>query len=728
MRGNRLVWILCFFAISSFAAAAIPSKESLAPSLPRFASGPASAYIESAITDNGQFTFGIPGGAILLYGHPSPWSSFSTIQVDGANYDNDGQDFGAVIQPSTTSGLVNTGIWRVGDIEVQQIITLVKGYSTNKEDTYLITYHLVNRGSVSHEVGARVMFDTDLAGNDGAPFQVPETGSVTMSQTWAGDKVPPYFFVFNDLNNPEVTAQASLLGGEIAVAPDKLVIAPWGCGSAGGGLYRTPWDYSTDTPEIVTCDSAYAVFWLPVTLAPAASVDFSTYYGLGGIEVDKNPPLLSSTIAPIYLDCVSVMTPNPFTISLYIENSLPEVSGTVTGITATLSLPAGLRVAPGSEIQSVADMDHGTSNLLAWNVVADGTARGNLSYSISVTSTAAGTKTLYRTISIPAGCPTGDLAPVVGMLNPPAGSTLACEATFQASVWDDQPGTSVQYFVNGVAVSDFLTSPPFTWAIDIGSEVNGSRQVQALAKDSAGQVSKSNKISFTVANPSILDVVYTPQGSKIKVYGNNLAEGQKIALSGAPQETRFKTEYLPIYSTDFSTFNRGTWTVDGTVLVRSRTDKTHEILMEPAASIARQVATSGFERVKINFTYSYTNMDEGEGILLEYSTTGIEGPWKGAYSDLSYKANGSSAGWRKGTFLFPAAAWNNSQFAFRFTSVRTQNHLGTDGILKMENIAVVSIRDYLMSKKIPKIGPAQTVPLTIQYGTCTTLPFLYTRP
>jgi hypothetical protein len=77
--------------------------------------GLGSPYIEVAIDDtSGQFTMGVPGGPVILYGHPSPWSSFSSIQVDGTVYTNDGSAFGTPVQPPTNTGDTNEAVWMLG--------------------------------------------------------------------------------------------------------------------------------------------------------------------------------------------------------------------------------------------------------------------------------------------------------------------------------------------------------------------------------------------------------------------------------------------------------------------------------------------------------------------------------------------------------------------------------------------------------------------------------------
>ncbi len=364
--------------------------------------GPSSDYIELAVNSYGQFTMGIPNeGPILLYGHPTPSTSFSTIRVDGVDYTNDWENFGTEIQPPTDSGNTNEGIWQIGStgLRVHQIITLVDGASTGHLDTYLIQYEVENLDSASHVVGCRIMFDTDLDDNDGAPFRVPGTGSVTYEQQWDGAQIPGYFFVFNDLTTPSVTAEGTLIGGQIAHAPDFFQVTNW------NSIVWTSFDCTIDPSRSITDDSAYAPYWVDRTLGPGQSITFSTYFGLGGISVDTAPPLVTALTAPESLDCIGAQfSPDPFTVTLFLSNTRSGVTETAMDINATLTLPSGLALASGSASQSSPDLQVGDSHLLSWQVSTTGAADGLLTYDINLTSSNAGAKLLSKTINLPVSC------------------------------------------------------------------------------------------------------------------------------------------------------------------------------------------------------------------------------------------------------------------------------------------------------------------------------------
>lgn len=389
-------------ALSFLIAAAALAKEPLHRPVAPAAPGPASPYIEAEVDEiSGQFTFGVPGGPILLFGHPYPWSSFTTVRVDGADYTNKEQAFGTLLEAPLTVGNTIEGVWQVGatPIRVHQILTLVNGPSTGHPDTFLIRYRLENTDTSAHAVSLRIMLDTDLDDNDGAPFRVPGTGSVTTEKEWLGSRVPSGFFVFNDLNTPSVTAQATLRGGLAVPAPGKLQIAAW------PDVFDTDFGYTVTEGNPVTGDSCYNLFWENYTVGPGQSVTFSTYYGLGGLLVDTAPPLASSISAPVELECLSnILSPNPFDVSLYLANSAPGVTVTVTGISAQITLPPGLTLLSGTATQTVPDLAPGADALVTWSVAADGSHTGPLGYTLNVNSANAGSKALSSTVEVPSGC------------------------------------------------------------------------------------------------------------------------------------------------------------------------------------------------------------------------------------------------------------------------------------------------------------------------------------
>lgn len=370
------------------------------------AADPCNQYLAIQVGSDARFNEGAhpdpatcaagPSSFNLSYNWPSPpGTSFTTVQVDGTNlvYGTDG----TVISPPTDTGQTNQSSWQVTPgVKVSQTLSIVNGPSTGNPDTALITYDITNTDTVSHQVGLRVMIDTMLNGNDGAPFYIPGVGPVTNEMDFTGSAVPQYWQAFYSLtSSTQYSAQGTLVGNG-ATPPDRFVIAAW------PSIDNTLFDYTVNPAQSVTSDSAVAIYWNSRTLAPGATASFSTLYGLSGFTQDLSPPLALSLTAPASLSATSGgYSPNPFTVSAFVQN---VGTATATGTSLTVNLPAGLTLAAGQTAsQSVGDLAPGGSAEVSWQVVAapQSTAT-SLTYSVTATATNTTPKTLSRSISLPA--------------------------------------------------------------------------------------------------------------------------------------------------------------------------------------------------------------------------------------------------------------------------------------------------------------------------------------
>ncbi len=198
----------------------------------------------------------------------------------------------------------NVSTWRAGDVSVTQRVALAPNPLTGQNDTARISYTVTNAGTVAHSVGSRVMFDTDVNDNDGAPFRVPGVGSITTEREFAGSSVPDDFTVFQNLADSSHIAGAVLRGAS-ATPPDRLVIGQW------GGLRGSPWDYTVNPAGAITGDSAYATYWNPAALTAGESRTYTTYYGLGDVSVDLAPPVALGVSGPTSLNATGSGSERP---------------------------------------------------------------------------------------------------------------------------------------------------------------------------------------------------------------------------------------------------------------------------------------------------------------------------------------------------------------------------------------------------------------------------------
>ncbi len=161
---------------------------------------------------------GLPAGDTswnIIFGWgATPWSSFSTVRVDGA--DNQLGQSTATEAPHVVDPTTNRGAWTIGDVAVTQVLQIVPNNATGQQDTAQISYVLTNNGSSSHTVGLRMMIDDQVDNNDGALFRVPGVGAVTTEQDYLGASIPATFEVFKDITDPVHVASAQTNTGSSA--------------------------------------------------------------------------------------------------------------------------------------------------------------------------------------------------------------------------------------------------------------------------------------------------------------------------------------------------------------------------------------------------------------------------------------------------------------------------------------------------------------------------------
>ncbi len=331
----------------------------------------------------------------LMYRWPSsPRTSFTTLRVDGVDVAYGDSPGSFTLPPTDVDPLTNRSVWQLGDIKVTQVVQIVPNPLTQQEDLARISYSAENVGEVSHEAGLRIMVDTEIRLNDGAPFRVPGSGIITTETEFLGDDIPSTFQVFRDVTQSDYVASATLRrAGE--EPPDRLVLAYW------PRIFYTRYDYVISPGSDFTSDSAYAVYWFPEELAPGESRTYVTYYGLGEVDVDLRPPLALGVSGPAELAMVDGQySPNPFEVVATVFNN---GTAAVADVELSLDMPAGFRVLGGPITAALGTLAVGTERQVSWTVLAAPRPETAATFTYSVVTMGAGTpaKTLSRSITVP---------------------------------------------------------------------------------------------------------------------------------------------------------------------------------------------------------------------------------------------------------------------------------------------------------------------------------------
>lgn len=294
----------------------------------------------------------------IIYSWPSsPGTSFTTLKIDGQDliYGNypDGQF--TLAPTNNQDNTVNESVWKSGDITVKQVLQPGLNPATGLLDALQMKYIITNTGDQNHEVGLRMMFDTMVDSNDRAPFKVPhKTGveSVDYERDYVGEDVPAFWQVFNNFDNPDISAQYSMRGTGIST-PDRFTIANW------GGITGTRWDYSI-SPGSYTGDSAVGMWWNPKTLAPGDQKIITTYYGRPGVGGDQ-ALVLSGRQRLTYEEWSSAS----FNLISYFTNS---TSSTLNNVRLVLEADPGITLMDNESEHQIGTIDSRATTQSSWSL------------------------------------------------------------------------------------------------------------------------------------------------------------------------------------------------------------------------------------------------------------------------------------------------------------------------------------------------------------------------
>ncbi|WP_236328338.1 S-layer homology domain-containing protein [Paenibacillus auburnensis] len=254
----------------------------------------------------------------LLFKGDDPETSFTTFRIDGTDYIYGNKyKFGNNFYSETTAPkiVVNTNgtqqlemIWKIKGVEIKQILMLYTDSADKVNSGNVnIRYEVNNKSGAKVQVGSRILLDTMVGSNDGPLFQIgtayqaplmverklthdPKAAGIP-DEDAALYKLPSYWVMRDklDLANPQATNVVAYGFNNIAEQNinivDEMIVGHW------NGLANTKWDYTVhpnldftrDTNDYGSSDSAVAFYWNPDTIAAGGSQSFETVYGLGEI-------------------------------------------------------------------------------------------------------------------------------------------------------------------------------------------------------------------------------------------------------------------------------------------------------------------------------------------------------------------------------------------------------------------------------------------------------------
>jgi hypothetical protein len=179
----------------------------------------------------------------------------------------------------------------------------------------------------------------------------------------------------------------------------------------------------------------------------------------------------------------------------------PADGTTVTGIT-TLTVAAADNIRVAGVQYMVDGVNYGSEVTTApFSLSFNSNSKANGVYSVTARARdAAGNVTVSAAISITTSNAAPDtVAPTVALTAPSSGAVTGT-ISVSATASDNVGVAGVQFLVDGVAVGAEDTSAPYAVSWDTKGVANGSHNVSARARDTAGNLSTSPAVSVTVNN------------------------------------------------------------------------------------------------------------------------------------------------------------------------------------------------------------------------------------
>ncbi|MFH1538572.1 MAG: cohesin domain-containing protein, partial [bacterium] len=313
--------------------------------------GPNEAGRFSIETVRGDPTVDTDDKKILIYGRPRPWTSFTTVRIDDKNHvfggptrrraGRDGEYGEVVAPPKVDEDNAIVMKCRIAGLDVTQRLEIAGGPVSGMLDSIRISYIVSNPTDEAHKVSLRVLLDTLLGSNDGAPFRVGER-DVTSEARMTGGEVVDSWVAFDSLENPGVVARGTLRGEGLTV-PDEVVFANWG--KLADKAFEIPFEegrsFQREGEEEM--DSATALYWRGREVLPGGELRFVTVYGIDYLHVVGD--ILSIGSVPFLGRWQTGRNQiRPHSLYVYVGN-LAEFD--LTNVAVSVDLPDGVLLSEG---------------------------------------------------------------------------------------------------------------------------------------------------------------------------------------------------------------------------------------------------------------------------------------------------------------------------------------------------------------------------------------------
>lgn len=334
-------------------------------------------------------------------------------------------------------GGTTTGLFVNPNIEIDMTLSLVHNQAR-------FQFNIVNNDTGrAHTVG--LVFKQELLVNlldatISAPLRLPNRPYLRTETQLAGGDIPSYFealfpgtgggaaaTTLNTVHSIRGTLRPTATSGNEPTLPSRFVLGrssylegdvpPASNLTSGGGFvniyspgpsgryFDTIWSFVPNpTIRFDTPGSPFgsaALYFDEQPVAPGQTIPITAYVGQSQTSLDLGTPISLVVTSPDYLN----FNTSTFAVNAYVTNLLDLQQGggiAVSPVNLSIDLPAGLALAKGDTVtKTIPSIAAGTEGNAAWNVVADGTRVGNLTYTVTASANLGTGKVVQRSIYVP---------------------------------------------------------------------------------------------------------------------------------------------------------------------------------------------------------------------------------------------------------------------------------------------------------------------------------------
>jgi peptidoglycan/xylan/chitin deacetylase (PgdA/CDA1 family) len=295
------------------------------------------------------------------------------------------------------------------------------------------------------------------------------------------------------------------------------------------------------------------------------------------------------------------------------------------------------------------------------------------------------------------------IAPIVSI--DPFSDPVSGNVTFSATATDNEAVSSVQFYVDGIAVGIPDTVVPYIYSFDTTNLPNGAHNLSVKAFDSAGNNAMSAVSSFTIQNTviqpmgniTVTNIVINDNGANKIISDFPLFIDSDNVTSGVVNPVVAGEHYIseitdPNYTRTFS----GDCDVNGNISVAENENKSciitnDDIVAVPPITTTNLVPNYSIESVSASPSIPASWQKGGTGTntrILTYPVSGYDGT-KAVKTEITSYTNGD-AKW----YFVPIPATSGEQYVFsdfytsNTLSYVTMQYKLQDGTFKYQDIAL----------------------------------------